>query len=119
MVGVGDIIKVNDKMQSGYSYDLVAPVGEDFDEGFQPRFSQQRCWKWASLKVNIATIAPVNFRKTGMKTPKSARRRTLISTILASKAGNRSPYGRKGAGFTDQTHGAGSNGTAAIISDAE
>jgi hypothetical protein len=38
---IGDIVKVNDKMQSGYSYKLVAATGEDFDDGFYPAYSPQ------------------------------------------------------------------------------
>lgn len=36
---VGDIITVSDEMQSGYSYELVAPVGESFPSNFQPHYS--------------------------------------------------------------------------------
>lgn len=36
---VGEIIDVNDKMQSGYRYALVAPAGKEFSDGFQPRYS--------------------------------------------------------------------------------
>ncbi len=32
-------IHVNDRMQSGYSYDLTAPEGEDFDPAFTPHFT--------------------------------------------------------------------------------
>ena len=30
------IVTVNDRMQRGYSYELVAPVGENFDPAFRP-----------------------------------------------------------------------------------
>ena len=33
------IIHVNDTMQKGYSYELTAPEGEDFDEGFEPELT--------------------------------------------------------------------------------
>ncbi len=36
---IGTWIQVNDKMQSGYSYRIDAPVGEDFAPSFTPRFS--------------------------------------------------------------------------------
>tara|TARA_B100000029_G_scaffold458033_1_gene487159 strand:+ start:23 stop:529 length:507 start_codon:yes stop_codon:yes gene_type:complete len=36
---VGDKIDVHDRMQSGYRYELVAPVGKDFTEFFQPYYS--------------------------------------------------------------------------------
>ena len=39
---VGDVINVSDKMQSGYSYTLEAPMGEDFDPEFSPDLSPQR-----------------------------------------------------------------------------
>jgi hypothetical protein len=39
---VGDIIEVSDKMQSGYRYELVAPVGKEFPNIFRPYFSPQK-----------------------------------------------------------------------------
>ncbi len=39
MVGlprVGDVIRVADRMQTGYSYEIVAPSGRDFAPGFTP-----------------------------------------------------------------------------------
>ena len=36
---IGDIIDVNDRMQTGYRYTLVAPMGDDFAPGFEPFFS--------------------------------------------------------------------------------
>lgn len=33
---VGETIHVNDKMQSNYTYDLTAPAGKQFAEGFTP-----------------------------------------------------------------------------------
>ena len=39
---MGTIITVNDKMQSGYSYELTAPVGASFDVDFEPFLSPQQ-----------------------------------------------------------------------------
>jgi hypothetical protein len=36
---VGDLIEVNDKMQTGYRYRLAAPVGEVRSDRFQPFFT--------------------------------------------------------------------------------
>ena len=36
---LGDIITVNDTMQTGYEYELVAPAGRKFDEGFEPFYT--------------------------------------------------------------------------------
>ena len=33
------IVKVNDSFQSDYSYELVAPIGEDFAEDFKPELT--------------------------------------------------------------------------------
>ena len=38
-MGIGDIIEIHDKMQTGYRYELVAPAGEDFPANFTPKFS--------------------------------------------------------------------------------
>lgn len=40
-VQVGDIIAVNDSMQRGYAYELVATTGEVFSDDFQPFYSPQ------------------------------------------------------------------------------
>jgi hypothetical protein len=36
---VGKVIVVNDKMQSNYRYELVAPTGRNFGDEFKPHFS--------------------------------------------------------------------------------
>lgn len=33
------VITVNDKMQSGYSYELIEPMGENFDPEFKPQLT--------------------------------------------------------------------------------
>jgi hypothetical protein len=39
VVNVGDTVVVNDRMQRGYRYEIVAPMGNDFMVGFEPWFS--------------------------------------------------------------------------------
>ena len=39
------MINVNDKMQTGYSYDLVAPIGAEFDVGFTPFYAPKEMLK--------------------------------------------------------------------------
>lgn len=39
---MGRIIVVNDLMQSDYRYELVAPMGEDFDDYFAPELTPQQ-----------------------------------------------------------------------------
>ena len=40
-MAVGDLVEVNDRMQTGYRYELIEPTGESFDRGFQPHYSPQ------------------------------------------------------------------------------
>ena len=40
-MAVGDVIEVNDRMQSGYRYELVAPVGRSFFSEFSPKYAPQ------------------------------------------------------------------------------
>jgi hypothetical protein len=42
---IGAKIRVNDKMQRGYSYTLVAPMGKKFASGFKPHFSPKQMLK--------------------------------------------------------------------------
>ncbi len=41
-MNIGDLITVNDRMQSGYAYRLDAPAGADFDPGFHPVYSPRQ-----------------------------------------------------------------------------
>ena len=38
-MSIGEVIEVNDRMQRGYSYVLVAPPGRNFADDFRPAFS--------------------------------------------------------------------------------
>lgn len=40
-MNIGDTIIVDDKMQTGYQYMLVAPIGDVYSERFKPYFSPQ------------------------------------------------------------------------------
>ncbi|MDH3235274.1 MAG: hypothetical protein OEQ29_17275 [Alphaproteobacteria bacterium] len=41
MYEIGNIVVVNDRMQSGYRYEIVARTGRDFAPEFEPHFSPQ------------------------------------------------------------------------------
>jgi len=45
MAKQGDEITVNDRMQTGYTYVLEAPMGKDFAEGFTPHYSPKEMLK--------------------------------------------------------------------------
>lgn len=42
---MGKVIKVTDKMQKGYIYELTAPVGKNFDPEFKPELTPQEMLK--------------------------------------------------------------------------
>jgi hypothetical protein len=44
-MAVGETIEVDDKMQSGYRYELVAAEGADFDAQFKPVYSPRQMLK--------------------------------------------------------------------------
>ncbi|SCA56562.1 conserved hypothetical protein [Candidatus Terasakiella magnetica] len=39
MYKIGDMVVVSDKMQHDYQYEIVAPYGRSFDDGFDPFYS--------------------------------------------------------------------------------
>lgn len=39
---IGSLITVNDSMQQGYSYEIVAPMGKQFADGFAPYFTPKQ-----------------------------------------------------------------------------
>lgn len=41
-MAVGDLIEIDDKMQSGYRYELVAPAGKAFAPSFQPHLTPRQ-----------------------------------------------------------------------------
>ncbi|HSM20234.1 MAG TPA: hypothetical protein VK844_07700, partial [Hyphomicrobiales bacterium] len=41
MYAIGTTVRVDDRMQRGYAYEIVAPCGRDFADGFAPRFTPQ------------------------------------------------------------------------------
>ena len=47
-MAIGDIIEVNDKMQSGYRYELVTLTGQDFDtfRKWQAWYNKNKNKKW-------------------------------------------------------------------------
>jgi hypothetical protein len=39
----GDVVVVNDRMQAGYSYLLIEPIGRNFDPEFRPELTPKQC----------------------------------------------------------------------------
>lgn len=56
-------VVVNDKMQQGYSYELVAPVGEQFDPAFQPDLTPQEVLALGAFGGKYMTDCTEEFPK--------------------------------------------------------
>jgi hypothetical protein len=67
MHDIGDIVTVNDTMQTGYSYKLVAPEGEDYDDGFKPCFTPQEMLKMGVFEGKYINDCTKEFPKEWFK----------------------------------------------------
>lgn len=56
-------IVVNDLMQQGYEYDLVAPVGKDFDPGFKPELTPKEMLSLGVFGGKYMTDCAAEFPK--------------------------------------------------------
>ena len=70
MYDIGDIIKVNDKMQKGYSYELKAAMGEDFADSFKPCFSPQEMLEMGIFEGKYCNDCKNEFPKEWFKKAK-------------------------------------------------
>jgi hypothetical protein len=59
----GRIVTVNDTMQQGYGYELVAPVGRDFDPNFEPELTPQQMLRLGVFCGKYMTDARDEFPK--------------------------------------------------------
>ena len=63
-------ITVNDKMQSGYSYDLTEPVGQNFDEDFNPDLTPKQMLKLGVFGGKYMTDCKAEFPNSWFKEAK-------------------------------------------------
>ncbi len=60
---MGRVIVVNDLMQRGYRYELVAPVGEDFDDDFSPELTPKEMLELGVFGGKYMSDCTVEFPK--------------------------------------------------------
>ncbi len=60
-MAIGDIIEVNDKMQSGYCYELVAPVGDEFAKDFLPFYSPRQMLEMGVFEGKYCNDCTIEF----------------------------------------------------------
>lgn len=73
MPDIGDIIKVNDKMQSNYSYRLDAAMGEDFADGFNPVYSPQQMLEMGIFEGKYCNDCQEEFPREWFKNAKISK----------------------------------------------
>jgi len=69
-MAVGDIIVVNDKMQRGYSYELVAPAGKGIAKDFQPHYSPRQMLEMGVFEGKYCNDCRDEFPATWFKNAK-------------------------------------------------
>jgi hypothetical protein len=108
-------IEVNDHMQQGYRYALVAPTGRDFDAEFRPDLTPPEMLALGVFGGKYMTDCRNEFPKSWFagRACRSARMRR--ATASASTPARRSVSGGPRAGYIQTTRAAGSNGTAATM----
>jgi len=66
----GRIIKVNDKMQKGYTYVLISRYGRDFAKDFKPFYSPQKILKMGAFEGKYLNDCTKEFPKEWFKNGK-------------------------------------------------
>ena len=113
----GQRIQVNDSMQSGYSYTLSEPSGENFSPDFEPELTPKEMLELGVFGGKYMTDCQDEFPADWFQT-RSLVRSTLTRTSTASvslrRSRSRSGAAKAGSGTTIRA--AGFNGTADTIS---
>jgi hypothetical protein len=65
-------VRVNDKMQRGYTYELVVPPGRGFAEGFEPELTPAEMLRLGVFGGKYMTDCRREFPK-GLRVPNSHR----------------------------------------------
>ena len=72
-------VRVNDKMQCGYVYELVAPTGRNFGQGFEPELTPPQMLRLGVFGGKYMTDCRNEFPKNWFEASVFASFRCLIS----------------------------------------
>ena len=61
MYKVGDTVSVNDQMQQNYSYLIIANLGENFSQDFQPFYTPQEMLKMGIFEGKYCNDCRLKF----------------------------------------------------------
>jgi hypothetical protein len=107
-------ISVNDRMQSGYRYERVAPIGCNFHPEFRPELTPKQMLELGVFCGKYMTDARWNSPPRGSHGPSCRRTSaTAPSTILTWMPVNHCQCGARRVGFIPTIRADGSNGIAA------
>ena len=108
-------IVVKDSMQKGYSYDLSAPVGKNFDPEFKPELTPEEMLELGVFCGKYMTDTQKSSQRVGSNSPNFLHRVAIVRSItLGLMPANPSPFGRTTDGYTKMIQGDGFSGIAAI-----
>ena len=111
---------VDDRMQSGYRYEVSARMGRDFHPEFKPELAPAEMLALGVFCGKYMTDTRKEFPSSWFNAP-SCRQPVAIarSTTLVSTPASPSPNGARKAGSFQKTRADGSSGIAGITSAAE
>ena len=110
------VVIVNDRMQRGYSYERVAPAGENFDAEFRPHLTPAEMLRLGVFCGKYMTDCRDEFPADWFVGAKLASgRRDCALNYFGVDASQTCRCGGKRDGFIRTTPAAGSSGIAAII----
>jgi hypothetical protein len=87
------IVVVNDLMQSGYQYELLAETGGDFADDFRPELTPKEMLAIGVFGGKYMTDCRDEFPKDCAPTPSYVMNSMMPSSILWCQCGCRSQYG--------------------------
>jgi hypothetical protein len=110
------VLTVNDKMQRGYRYALVAPTGRNFNPEFRPELTPKKMLELGVFCGKYMTDCRKEFPASWFTRAKLAPSGDCsLNYFGVSMLANRYQYGATEVGFIPMTRAAGSNGIVAII----
>jgi len=83
---IEDMIAVNDKMQSGYEYELIAPAGSNFDERFTPFFSPKEMLQLGVFEGKYPNDCQDEFPSTWFTDAKLSNKPDLLLNCFGVKS---------------------------------
>ena len=105
---------VNDNMQRGYTYELVAPIGRDFAPEFKPELTPAEMLHLGVFGGKYLTDCRREFPKSWFQHAQLSPGGYDLANYFGVEASQPLSFGAKKVGFIATIRAAGFSGTAAI-----